>query len=79
MPWSIALGLRTILAADAQSFAAGLDTFWVLMTVEAGLIRAKNRMNLCPKRAVDYGGRPAAGRLGMVPWRKQPEPAMSLA
>jgi hypothetical protein len=79
MPWSIALGLRTILAANATSVAVGLDTFWVLTTVEAGLIRAKNRVNLCPKNAVDYGDRPRAGRLSIVPRRQQREPAMSLA
>ncbi len=79
MPWSIALGLRTILAANATSVAVGLDTFWVLTTVEAGLIRAKNRVNLCAKNGQDFRKCPAAGRFGMVPWRRQREPAMSLA
>lgn len=67
MPWSIALGLRTILAVAPQSVGAGLDALWVLMVVEAGLTQAKDSVNLRAKNTVDYRSRPAPGRLGSAP------------
>jgi len=67
MPWSIALGLRTILAVDPQSVGTGLDALWVLMVVEAGLTQAKDSVNLRAQNTVGYRSRPAPGRLGSAP------------
>ncbi|MDP2896186.1 MAG: hypothetical protein Q8Q12_06465 [bacterium] len=67
MRWSVALGLRTMLAADPESLRTGLDALWVLMVVEAALTQAKDSVNLRAKNTVDYRSRPAPGRLGSAP------------
>ncbi len=67
MPWSIALGLQTMLAADPESVRTGLDALWVLMVLESGLTQAKDSVNLRAKNTVDYRSRPAPGPLGVAP------------
>ena len=67
MRWSVALGLRTMLAGDPESVRTGLDALWVLMVVEAGLTPAKDSVNLRAKNTVDCRSRPVPGRLGVAP------------
>jgi hypothetical protein len=67
MGWSVALGLRTMLAEDPESLRTGLEALWVLMVVEAGLTQAKDSVNLGAKNTVDYRNRPVPGRLGVAP------------